>query len=255
MTWAGIVSLTIVLVVVLLAVWRVRSTRALGPSFQLERSIRKYIINLDRREDRMAVTLPKLRGYGFEGVERWPAVDARKLGRGDLERLVKVEAIAPIWANRRTEHHQLSIGAVGCYLSHLQLWVRLLRSSDTRMLVFEDDTNPTMTSDEVDRLLAELPDDCDVLLLGVFEEHDRSKRPTVRKVTSQFYGMHAYIIHRRCVSTLLAHALPMDMQIDSWLSKLAANGTVCLYTVSHSGWLQSDDIRSSDIQTPVSSVF
>ena len=24
-----------------------------------------------------------------------------------------------------------------------------------------------------------------------------------------------------------------------------------IYTVSHSGWLQSDDIRSSDIQTPV----
>ena len=42
---------------------------------------------------------------------------------------------------------------------------------------------------------------------------------------------------------MLAHALPMDMQIDSWLSKLAANGTVCLYTVSHSGWLQSDDYK------------
>ena len=69
----------------------------------------------------MVVTLPKLRGYGFDGVERWPAVDARKLGRGDLQRLVKVDAIAPIWENRRTEHHQLSIGAVGCYLSHLQL--------------------------------------------------------------------------------------------------------------------------------------
>jgi hypothetical protein len=41
------------------------------------------------------------------------------------------------------------------------------------------------------------------------------------------------------------------MQIDSWLSKLAANGTVGIYTVSHSGWLQSDDIRSSDIQTPI----
>jgi hypothetical protein len=63
--------------------------------------------------------------------------------------------------------------------------------------------------------------------------------------------MHAYIIHRRCVPTLLARALPMDMQIDSWLSKLAASGTVGIYTVSHSGWLQSDDIRSSDIQTPI----
>ena len=247
----ALVSLAIV-ATVLLVVWLIINTRDPRDPGSSVRSIRKYIINLDKRRDRMVVTVPKLRGYGFEGVERWPAVDARKLGRGDVHRLVKSDGIAPIWENRRTEHHQLSIGAVGCYLSHLQLWERLWRSSDVRMLVFEDDTNPTMTSDEVDALLVELPGDCDILLLGVFEEHDRSKRPVLRKLTSQFYGMHAYIIHRRCVPTLLARALPMDMQIDSWLSKLAESGTVGIYTVSHSGWLQSDDIRSSDIQTPIS---
>jgi hypothetical protein len=37
----------------------------------------------------MAVTVPKLRSFGFTDVERWPAIDARLMHRSDVERLVR----------------------------------------------------------------------------------------------------------------------------------------------------------------------
>ena len=130
------------LLLVLLAYTR-PSGLSLPPSVK---SMKKYIINLDRRADRMAVTVPKLSSFGFTDAVRWPAIDARLMHRSDVERLVRPDAIAPIWSNRRTKHHELSIGAVGCYLSHIQIWASLDREP---AMIFEDDTDPTLTSGDV----------------------------------------------------------------------------------------------------------
>ncbi len=212
------------------------------------KSMKKYIINLDRRADRMAVTVPKLSSFGFTDVERWPAIDARLMHRSDVERLVRPEERAPIWSNRRTKNHELTIGAVGCYLSHIQIWASLDRE---HAVIFEDDTNPTLTSGEVDAVLTYLPSDWDILFLGVWSEpHDRTKGLSVQRIR-RFYGTHAYIINRRCVSALLKIALPMSMQIDSWLSELAIRGSLYVYTITNSGWVQNTSINASDIQTPV----
>lgn len=184
--------------------------------------MRKYIINLDSRPDRMAVTIPKLRSFGFSDVERWPAVDARRMSRGEVDRLVRWDARAPIWSGRRAEHRQLTLGAVGCYLSHIEIWSSLDRD---HAIVFEDDTNPTVTSAETDAALAWLPDDWDIVFLGVFGEPRDNARLSIRRV-ERFYGMHAYIIRRTCARALLTRALPMHMQIDSWLSRLSIQGSV-----------------------------
>lgn len=213
------------------------------------KSIKKYIINLDRRADRMAVTVPKLSSFGFTDVERWPAIDARRMHRSEVDSLVRPEERAPIWSNRRTKNQELTIGAVGCYLSHVQIWESLDKEP---VMVFEDDTNPSLTASEVDEVLTALPIDWDILFLGVWSEpHDRSKGLSVQRL-KRFYGMHAYIINPRCVPALLKIALPMSMQIDSWLSELAIHGSLRVYTIANSGWVQNTSINATDIQTPVS---
>ena len=232
------------LLLVLLAYTR-PSGLSLPPSVK---SMKKYIINLDRRADRMAVTVPKLSSFGFTDAVRWPAIDARLMHRSDVERLVRPDAIAPIWSNRRTKHHELSIGAVGCYLSHIQIWASLDREP---AMIFEDDTDPTLTSGEVDAVLTDLPSDWDILFLGVWSEpHDRAKEISVQRI-KRFYGTHAYIINPMCVPALLRVALPMSMQIDSWLSQLAIHGSLRIYTIANSGWVQNTSINATDIQTPV----
>lgn len=243
----GAVVAVISLVLVLLAYTAHTRLSTLSPPLSVT-SMKKYIINLDRRADRMAVTVPKLSSFRFTDVERWPAIDARRMHRSEVERLVRPEERAPIWSNRRTKHSELSIGAVGCYLSHIQIWASLYRDP---VVIFEDDTNPTLTAGEVDAVLTDLPGDWDILFLGVWSEHhDRGKGLSVQRI-EQFYGMHAYIINTRCVPALLKIALPMSMQIDSWLSELAIRGSLRIYTIANSGWVQNTSINATDIQTPI----
>lgn len=214
------------------------------------RPMRKYIINLDKRTDRMAVTVPKLHRFGFD-VERWPAVDARRMSRGDVEGVVRPDARAPIWRGWRAEHSELSLGAVGCFLSHLQIWASLAEAPEgVPALVFEDDTDPTITSEQVDAALVGLPDDWDIVFLGVFGEPYDPARLSIRRV-QWFFGAHAYIIRRRCAQNLLASALPMHVQLDSWLSRLSMSGLVRLYAIANSGWAQNAKVSETDIQTPV----
>lgn len=222
-----------------------------GPSRSISvRPMRKYIINLDKRTDRMAVTVPKLHRFGFD-VERWPAVDARRMSRGDVDGVVRPDARAPIWRGWRAEHSELSLGAVGCFLSHLQIWASLAESPEgAGALVFEDDTDPTITSEQVDAALVGLPDDWDIVFLGVFGEPYDPARLSIRRV-EWFFGAHAYIIRRRCAQKLLASALPMHVQLDSWLSRLSMSGLVRLYAIANSGWAQNAKVSETDIQTPV----
>ena len=216
-------------------------------------NIETYVINLDRRDDRMAVTIPKLKAFGFGHVRRFSAVDARTFSRVEVERLVKPDALAPIWNNQRRAHHELTIGAVGCVLSHVRLWEMLACSSHaSHMLVFEDDTNPSMTADEVDAAMRSLPADWDMLFLGIVQgEHNQTKVKRIVKVPHPFYGMHAYLITKKCVPYLLANALPMSMQLDSWLSSVVMNGHIKAFTIENSGWTQNSDVNSTDIQTPI----
>lgn len=216
--------------------------------------MRKYIINLDTRADRMAVTVPKLHRFGFRDVERWPAVDARRMSRAEVDRVVRPDARAPIWSGVRAEHCELSLGAVGCFLSHLQIWASLAESADESpdeaALVFEDDTDPTITSEQVDAALVALPDDWDIVFLGVFGEPYDPARLSIRRV-EWFFGTHAYVVRRLCAQKLLASALPMHVQLDSWLSRLSMGGLVRLYAIANSGWTQNAQVNETDIQTPV----
>jgi GR25 family glycosyltransferase involved in LPS biosynthesis len=224
----------------------IAATASIGPVCEMP----QYIINLDRRTDRMAVTVPKLRAFGFTRAERWPATDSRLMSRTDVDLLVRPEARAPIWSNQRTQHHELSIGAVGCYLSHIRIWDAAARTT-SYAVIFEDDTDPTITSAQLDSVLSGLPHDWDIVFLGIFgDSRDASKALSIQRVT-RFYGMHAYIINAKRVSSLIKRALPMDMQIDSWLSKLAVEGSVNLYTIANGGWGQNDAIRATDVQSPV----
>jgi glycosyl transferase family 25 len=241
--------------------FKVYSTKDMIQGFTTEsdtslslQTVKKYIINLDKRTDRMAVTIPKLAQYGFTGVTRWPAVNGRSLTLDDIRKIVKPEAMQPIIDNKRKQHHELSIGAVGCALSHLQVWKNLLdkNKDESALLIFEDDTNPSLKIDDVSNIMYQLPNDWDIFLIGTIDSHiDPSKKPSIEKVGG-FYGLHAYMINKKCVEMLLSESLPMDMQIDSWLSVLSLQDRLKIYKVANGNWHQNTEVNSTDIQTFIS---
>jgi GR25 family glycosyltransferase involved in LPS biosynthesis len=143
-----------------------------------------------------------------------------------------VSSIAHVSAgNRRPTLEEVgTTGAVGCYLSHVKLWERMLHDlSLENMLVFEDDAIVTgLTSDMLTQRLSDLPNDWHMYLVG--QPHTRMEAHPIGKVSvskvTKFCGTHGYIISRAGVSWLLQHGdlLPVTYQIDSKLSKLTQKG-------------------------------
>lgn len=210
----------------------------------------KYIINLDKRVDRLQHTQNLLTLYGFNTI-RFPAILGKKLSEIELTQLVHPKSMKFIKNGYRSTDSDLSIGAVGCYLSHLLLWRKLLNSDNNGFMIFEDDTLPNFTLDHFKKYSEYIPHDWDIILLGyitVFKKENINLH--ISKVYS-WWGLHAYIINKNKINTLLNEALPMNKQIDHWLSELALKGKINVYGLRFVNWKQNYLVHSTDIQTDI----
>ncbi len=220
-------------------------------SYPLE-SIEKYLINLDKRTDRLHITTKLLNDHGFTNIIRYPAVNGKEISSFELEKLVAPHAINSIKQNQRTEHHQLSYGAVGCSLSHINIWKEFNNSTSLysdMIMIFEDDVLPSFTITDLHKYLEYVPEDWDILFLGALINKGNTINNVVSKI-NKFYCMHSYIIRKKCIPFLLKHAFPLEKQIDSWLSDLANENKINMYTIIKDNyWKQNNEISNTDIQT------
>jgi glycosyl transferase family 25 len=182
--------------------------------------MKTYVINLDHRTDRLAAVQVAINNMGVEGFIRVSAIDTRSQVEFPKEQVLD-ESMAAIRRGHRLEHHELTTGAVGCYLSHMKCWSLLKHSGDACALILEDDVVFTNTPEDFDRIVsigrAELADGLDIFLLGhSFDVAGPERAMSVEK----FYGTYAYLISASACDKLLRFALPMKYQLDSFMSEL-----------------------------------
>ena len=129
-----------------------------------------FVINLDRRTDRRAE---------FEG-------ECQRMGL-EVERFSAVTHSAP---------------ALGCGLSHLAV-LKLARARGyERVCIFEDDFQFLVDKDEYARVLAAIPSDADVVMLGWYLVEGRPYNDTFGKVMAATTTS-GYIVHRKFYDTLI----------------------------------------------------
>ena len=125
----------------------------------------------------------------------------------------------------------LTLGAVGCALSHRAAWQELVASDRAWALVLEDDVD-AVSHDLVDCLVellrrGKLPSTCKLCYLGS-HEHSRAVRSgygrlIVREmdVWEQSTGLFGYLVSRRGAAQLLGPRLfPLSEQLDVAVSEL-----------------------------------
>lgn len=215
----------------------------------------QYLINLDCMPDRLKKSKCRLNKYGFNPT-RFSAVNGKEL---DLKGIVVPSAMDAINKGYRLEHHELSAGAVGCAMSHLQIWKKLLKSDHDKFYVFEDDTVPRFSMDVCNQYIKMLPDDWDIFLLGgLYNETNKvfsdlfGTQGLIR--VYKFYCLHGYVIkNSRNLENILKQAYPISKQIDSWLSDLALTNQIKIYGITNNRWVQTNE--GTDIQTPVNQLF
>ena len=174
---------------------------------------RIWCINLDSRGDKWAFVEPQFKKLGWR-VERFPAVDGRQVDLGACIR----DRIVQKWDRSR--------GALGCLLSHYQIYKQIQATDcpgDRWFLILEDDVHfPAPVLDRpslLDDYLRAVPDEA-VLVKWTTSVFDRAPRKRVNDLVYVLpphsvgqLSTTAYMVRRCYVDTVLA-SFPTDTPID-----------------------------------------
>ena len=145
---------------------------------------------------------------------RIPAIDGRRLSN---------EAVNAFLKSRR--QRRWKYGEIGCFMSHLKAWQRLLDSGDDYAAVFEDDG---FVSSELTALLSSadwLPEDADIVrlettfwLTEISKNFSKvSDRLNLHRLLSLHHGAGAYVISRKAATFLLQNQQLLRTTLDSAL--------------------------------------
>lgn len=221
---------------------------------------RIYVINLNRRPERWHHTCGEWRRKGLkdQNLTRFEAVDGHDIYRNDpdyFRSILSDSAFREIQEKKRGSHEQMTIGAVGCALSHLSVWKETLRHNLNSVLVLEDDIiiKRGFRYRFFD-MWKRVPGDWDMVFLGCWHR----KRPIyineyfVRPVKT--FRAHAYVISRDCANILLKTAFPLERQIDAYINQMFRKLNVYVLNpkLVNQKWLKWID---TDVQIPLNRFY
>ena len=211
-----------------------------------------FLINLPHRKDRLENFKQTYSQANIHiPLHIHTAVNGKKLKLEDIHitRLAKKEINDAQTLGYRTKHYQLTMGGIGCYLSHVGLWNFIYNKGIDYALIFEDDANipPNFIENlniSIENMNKADPD-WDILFLDALCRDCIPYQDNIVKV-NKFYLMHAYIIRRKAIKKMFDYKMlfPINQQID-WCIGSHSN-ILKLYTVTN-GFVKQGDF-STDIQ-------
>ena len=211
-----------------------------------------FLINLPHRKDRLENFKQKYTQADIKiPLHIHSAVNGKKLKLEDINitRLAKKEIIDAQTLGYRTKHYQLTMGGIGCYLSHVGLWNYIYNKGIDYALIFEDDAS--IPQDFIKNLNISIKNmnkadpNWDIIFLDALCRDCIPYQDNIVKI-NKFYLMHAYIIRRKAIKKMLDHNMlfPINQQID-WCIGSHSN-ILKLYTVIN-GFVKQGGF-STDIQ-------
>lgn len=188
------------------------------------------IINLDQDTERFENVTKQLNEFAHT-IIRFSAINGKELNLNNVD-------ISPYTLyliehpNNRCSHQQINtVGGIGCYLSHCNVWNMYKESPQGGILVFEDDLNVNENfAEELRHVLSNIPSDCDVLSFGYLGLLEKCKMMNiVNKSSSLFFGLQGYYISNQGMKKLLKHAFPIEVHLDAYIALAAKQGWINLY--------------------------
>lgn len=203
-------------------------------------------------------------GEYFGGLNRVAAVDASRI---DVEAHVAPSARAQLRdtlaTGTRLFHHDLTPGAVGCFLSHVAVMRALVSDGGADVyLVLEDDAVlPPDLGARAAKILSRAPPGWDVIHLGLHwgvgdagtEAGSLESTGLTANLTRvrHFWGTFAMLVSRAGAAKILREyeRVGIDMQIDSLMSVMAKRGDLHVYATREKPVLTGD--HGSHIYAPI----
>lgn len=201
---------------------------------------RVFCINLDRSPERWNFMVNQKNKLGQTKLERISGVDGYIL---DKDELMDIQIITSEC------YHLCSPGMIGCWLSHLKIWKKVVDEDIPYAVILEDDAIiPNNYSEKINRLINFVPENADIVLLGCLMGcRDDPNLNLMEKMITMFYkprdysvvnqeiivpqmftGTFAYLITNRGAKKCLKELGKVSYHIDNIMSK---NKELNLYAV------------------------
>jgi GR25 family glycosyltransferase involved in LPS biosynthesis len=233
--------------------------------------MKSFCISLEKQRDNW----PELKKYftenGVTDINMFSAINGKELGKyfenpkienisqntmdlikksGGLEKLVSTWGLYHLFnSTKRRDHAQLgSWGAVGCSLSHISIWEKIVEENLEMALIFEDDIDfKSDFKDKLPKVIANLPKDADIIFLDTVVNFKPLKHDDIfDKVLGQFFGTHSYIMTNKGAQKLLPYVYPVEIQIDAFMGYSASLNRVKIYSTKD---MCAQKLHISSIQT------
>lgn len=172
-----------------------------------------YVICVDNKRFNVAY-YNNLSKY-FPNLKKYDAIVIQDINKYNPE-LLSISGLRSIFhdINRNTHADLGSLGALGCALSHYNLWQKVEKGKG--MYIFESDAvcieNPIKYVNGFNNF--------HILLFGDFNKNITKQKRNIIKVNNRFYGMHGYYITYEGAQLLSKYMFPIEQQVDSYISDL-----------------------------------
>ena len=199
-----------------------------------------YYINLDRSPGRRKSMEQMSKEQGIN-PERFPAIDGKLLDLDDpkYEKALKKIKWWFLVDNKK------NVGHFGCYLSHMAVFEKFLKTDKEYCFILEDDAEILVRDIkyEIAKNMKNLPRGWDILLLGyevnggpdgikmVRNGNKNTKLKDGLLNLNYFTGLQGYVINRKSAQKLIENLQKLDWIIDWNMCYLAERGLLNIYGV------------------------
>jgi GR25 family glycosyltransferase involved in LPS biosynthesis len=214
-----------------------------------------YYINLDERTDRKDHIENIAKKYNIKNITRIPAISIKSLDDVYLHKnKIDINAynmlVKQNITKNRLHHYDLTNGSIGCFLSHLECYKKIVESNTPYAIIFEDDIEINCDKNIYDKIISEIeiPQDADIVLLfALIIEKDKDITDKLKKINF-FNCLTFYLVTNKGAKKLLDNLNPIKMQIDGQISRLSYDKIINVYFYDDPDFNYKDFNYGSDIQ-------
>ena len=211
-------------------------------------------INLSRRPDRNEHISKSLDYLNlFSNSERVDAVDGKELIKEDIStNLITEEGINDAYNQEQVVYEPLTEGGIGCALSHMKIYKKIIDENIDRCLILEDDTSFDIDFlKKLEEVEDKIPKEFDMLFLGYHISYVKKDINKYYFIPDRVYGLFGYIVSKEGAKKLL-ELFPISLQIDTEISNnMSKFNAYCLgpeYHVTYSDRSSTTTKFGTDIQ-------
>ena len=219
-----------------------------------KKKIKVYLINLDSRKDRLNIFLKNYNlKFDYEIIR---AIDKIFINPFELYKnnILGIIGLNNLNKNIRNNHYEFnSKGAIGCYLSHIKTWEKIIEDNVDYGIIYEDDIeiNKKINEEIIYNYIKNLPKDWDILLLNKNRIKGKQYKKNIYKI-ERFICTHSYIIKKTSINKIINNIYPINQQIDFKLSILAKKKIINIYHYKNNSMIyKQNQMFSSNIQTDI----